>query len=101
MTAASARSIRAVSEYLSAIRGAPDPYTVGSESGWEHAVDLRDDPACTCHDFLYRHEVEQCKHVLRARLETGRADVDRLEGRLALAATDAEEEATRRTPAPP
>lgn len=93
MTAASSRSLRAVSEYMSVVREAPDLYTVVSESGREYTVDLRDDPACTCRDFQYRHDVEECKHILRARLETGRADVDLLKGRLALAAIDAEEEA--------
>ena len=93
MTAASSRSLRAVSEYMSVVREAPDLYTVVSESGREYTVDLRDDPACTCRDFQYRPEVDECKHVLRARLETGRADVDRIKGRLALAAIDAEEEA--------
>ena len=93
MTAASSRSLRAVSEYMSVIQEAPDLYTVVSESGREYVVDLRDDPVCTCHDFQYRHEVDQCKHILRARLETGRADVDRIKGRLGLAAMDAEDEA--------
>ena len=93
MTAASSRPLRAVSEYMSVVREAPDLYTVVSESGREYTVDLRDDPVCTCRDFQYRHDVEECKHILRARLETGRADVDLLKGRLALAAIDAEEEA--------
>lgn len=93
MTAASSRSLRAVTEYMSVIEEAPDLYTVVSQSGREYTVDLRDDPACTCRDFRYRREVDECKHVLRARLETGRADVDRVRGRLALAAIDAEEEA--------
>lgn len=94
MTAASSRSLRAVSEYMSVIPEAPDLYTVVGQSGKAYTVDLRDDPACTCSDFRYRRAVDECKHVLRARLETGRADVDRLKGRLALAAIDAEEEAT-------
>lgn len=93
MTAASSRSFRAVSEYMSVVQEAPDLYTVVSESGTEYVVDLRGDPACTCADFQYRPEVDACKHILRARLETGRADVYRIKGRLALAAVDAEEEA--------
>ena len=93
MTATSSRPLRAVSEYMSVVREAPDLYTVVSESGREYTVDLRDDPACTCRDFQYRQEVTECKHILRARLETGRADVDQIKGRLALAAIDAEEEA--------
>jgi hypothetical protein len=78
---------------MSVLREAPELYTVVSESGREYVVDLRDDPACTCHDFQYRQTVDECKHILRARVETGRADVDRIKGRLALAAMDAEEEA--------
>lgn len=95
MAAASSRSLRAVSEYMSVVRDAPDLYTVVSESGREYTVDLRDDPACTCGDFQYRTEVSECKHILRARLETGRADVHHIKGRLALAAIDAEEEAEK------
>ena len=95
MTAISSRSLRAVSEYMSVVRDAPDLYTVVSESGREYVVDLRDEPACTCHDFQYRPEIDECKHILRARLETGRADVDQVKGRLALAAIDAEEEAEK------
>lgn len=93
MTAVSSRSLRAVSEYMSVVREVPDLYTVVSQSGKEYVVDLRHDPACTCRDFQHRLEVDVCKHVLRARLETGRADVDQLKGRLALAIIDAEEEA--------
>lgn len=95
MSAAPTRSLRAVSEYMTVIEEAPDLYTVVSQSGREYTVDLRDDPACTCPDFRYREDVIECKHVLRARLETGVADVDLVRGTLALAAIDAEDEARR------
>ena len=95
MSTAPTRSLRAVSEYMSVVPEAPDLYTVVGESGHEYVVNLRDDPACTCPDFTYRPDVEECKHILRARLETGLADVDPIMAALALAAVDAEEEAER------
>lgn len=96
MNPLSVRSFRAISEYMSVIPEAPDLYTVVSESGREYVVDLRDEPACTCPDFAYRSGVDECKHILRSRLETGRANVDRIKGALALAAVDADEEAEKR-----
>lgn len=93
MVAVPTRSLRAISEYMSVVEEAPDLYTVYGESGTEYAVDLRDDPACTCPDFLYRDSVRECKHVRRARLVTGTADVERLRRELDAVAEDAENEA--------
>ena len=95
MAAVPARSIRAVSEYMSVLPEGPDLYTVVSQSGKEYVVDLRDGAACTCPDFRYGGGVEACKHVLRARIETGRSDVEQFREALALAAVAAEEAADR------
>ena len=95
MTMASNRSLRAVDEYMTVLQSAPDLYSVVSQSGREYVVDLREIPACTCPDFQYRPDEGGCKHILRAQLQTGRADVGDLKQALERAATAAEAEAER------
>lgn len=93
MVAVPKRSLRAITEYMTVVEEAPDLYTVVGESGNEYVVDLRGEPACTCPDFNYRDEVSECKHVRRAQLAAGEADVDELRAELATTAADVEAEA--------
>lgn len=44
-------------------------------SGREYTVDLRNQPACTCPDFLRRDDVTACNHIRRAYVETGRVAI--------------------------
>ena len=67
------RDRRALLEVMAVDPIAPRMYSVRKEDGTEYIVDV-DGNACTCPDFQYR-EVE-CKHLRRARLEAGDADVD-------------------------
>ncbi|PSP63801.1 SWIM zinc finger family protein [Halobacteriales archaeon QH_8_64_26] len=67
------RDRRALLEAMAVDPIAPGMYSVRKEDGTEYIVDV-DGNACTCPDFQYR-EVE-CKHLRRARLEAGDADVD-------------------------
>lgn len=67
------RDRRALLEAMAVDPIAPGMYSVRKEDGTEYIVDI-DGNACTCPDFQYR-EVE-CKHLRRARLEAGDADVD-------------------------
>lgn len=95
MAAVPARSLRAITEYMRVVEEAPDLYTVVGESGAAYTVDLRDGPACTCPDFQYREEVVACKHVRRARLVAGEADVTSVREHLAATADEADSEADR------
>lgn len=67
------RDRRAVLEHLVVVEEAPDLYHVYGEAGDRYVVDTRLG-ACTCPDFEFR--AVECKHLRRARLETGEYDAD-------------------------
>jgi len=75
------RTIRAATEYMTVIEDAPAMFSVTTQSGSEYTVDLRE-PACTCPDYDYRDDVEECKHIRRVRLEVGQIDVEELDAEL-------------------
>jgi len=83
------RTLRAATEHMTVIEEARSLFSVTTESGSEYTVDLRE-PACTCPDFDYRDDVEECKHIRRVRIEFGQVDTDALEARLAETADDLE-----------
>lgn len=84
------RTIRAATEHMTVIEEGRSLFSVTTQSGSEHTVDLRE-PACTCPDFEYRNEhlgEQGCKHIRRVRMEVGQVDTDALETRLAETADD-------------
>ena len=83
------RTLRAATEHMTVIEEAQSLFSVTTESGTEYTVDLRE-PACTCPDFDYRDDIEECKHIRRVRIEVGQVDTDALESRLAETAGDLE-----------
>lgn len=87
------RTIRAATEHMTVIEEARSLFSVTTQSGSEYTVDLRE-PACTCPDFEYREDVDECKHIRRVRLEYGQIDTDALEARLAETADDLDANAT-------
>ena len=74
------RTIRAATEHMTVIEEARAFFEVITSSG-DYRVDLAE-PACTCPDFQYREEVQECKHIRRVRLQFGQVDVDELESEL-------------------
>jgi predicted nucleic acid-binding Zn finger protein len=70
------RDRRALAEELIVLDHGPDVYRVYSETGKEYLVDTRL-PSCTCPDFQYRDT--DCKHIRRARIETGERSLDAVE----------------------
>jgi len=72
------RTLRAASEFMSVRERARGLFEVASQSGSTYRVDLAE-PACTCPDFQYRDEVEECKHIRRVRIEVGQVNVEELE----------------------
>lgn len=83
------RTIRTATEFMSVIEKARALFHVVSQSGKTYTVDLAE-PACTCGDFTYRDEVNDCKHIRRVRSETGQIGTDRLEVELAATANELE-----------
>ena len=81
------RTRRALTEYMTVIEEAPAMFSVTTQSGSEYTVDLRE-PACTCKDFEFRDEVEECKHIRRVRMEVGQVDVESLEEELERTASE-------------
>lgn len=83
------RDRRALREAMVVVEDAPDLYHVYGEDGSRYVVDTREG-ACTCPDFRYR--AVECKHVRRARLETGGAEAAALAADVeaAIEAVDAE-----------
>lgn len=62
------RDVRALTEYLTVLPDAPDPYTVVSQSGASYTVDARED-VFECPDYQYRGV--HCKHFRRVAYATG------------------------------
>lgn len=83
------RDRRALLEELVVVEDALDLYHVYGEDGTRYVVDTREG-ACTCPDFQYR--AVECKHLRRARFETGEADPAALAAEVedAIDAVDAE-----------
>lgn len=83
------RDRRALREEMVVVEDAPDLYHVYGEDGTRYVVDSREG-ACTCPDFQYR--AVECKHIRRARLETGEYDAGALAADVeeAIDAVDAE-----------
>ena len=88
------RTLRAATEQMSVIEEARSLFSVTTESGSEYTVDLRE-PACTCPDFQYRDEVEECKHIHRCRIEFGQVDTERLQNQVTATADELEANAER------
>ena len=86
------RTIRAATEIMTVIEEADALFLVVTESGSEYTVDLRE-PACSCPDFEYRDDIQECKHIRRVRIEVGQVDIDALAESLADRATSVEQEA--------
>lgn len=86
------RTIRAATEIMTVIEEADALFLVVTESGSEYTVDLRE-PACSCPDFEYRDDIQECKHIRRVRIEVGQIDIDALAESLADRATSVEQEA--------
>jgi predicted nucleic acid-binding Zn finger protein len=86
------RTIRAATEIMTVIEEADALFLVVTESGSEYRVDLCE-PACTCPDFEYRDDIQECKHIRRVRIEVGQVDIDALAESLADRATSVEQEA--------
>lgn len=87
-----ARTIRAITEYMTVVEKAQALFEVTTQSGSAYTVDLVE-PACTCPDFQYRDTIEECKHIRRVRLEVGQVDADAFEADLASQADELETEA--------
>ena len=86
------RTIRAATEIMTVIEEADALFLVVTESGSEYTVDLRE-PACSCRDFEFRDDIQECKHIRRVRIEVGQVDIDALAESLADRATSVEQEA--------
>lgn len=86
------RTIRAATEIMTVVEEADALFSVTTQSGSEYTVDLRE-PACTCPDYEYRDDIQECKHIRRVRIEVGQVDIDALAESLADRATSVEQEA--------
>ncbi|WP_312909963.1 SWIM zinc finger family protein [Natronosalvus caseinilyticus] len=87
-----ARTLRAAREHMTVFEEGDALFEVTTQSGSAYTVDLRE-PVCSCPDFQYREDVEECKHVRRVRIEVGQVDIDALSESLNEKADDIQQDA--------
>jgi len=68
------RDVRALTEYMTVLAMDGEIYSVTTQSGSEYRVDAIEG-RCTCPDYEYRDDVEECKHIRRVRFATGERSV--------------------------
>jgi predicted nucleic acid-binding Zn finger protein len=85
----SQRTVRAATEEMTVFEEARALFEVIAETGKIYTVDLVG-PACSCPDFEYRDDVEECKHIRRVRMAVGQVDLDALEAELERTASELE-----------